>query len=388
MALNALKKFWNVRLSAKGEPIALGGDIASITPAGIVDVQESANDIDLADGKVLIGGSAGVAVAQDVSGDVTITHSGVTAIGAKKVLNTMILAEAGTILVGTKTTEQVTKLDISAAGALPIGQGAGETAVAHALSGDVTMSSGGVTAIGAGKVTYAMIQNTAAGFKVIGKPDTAAGSVSEIVMAADQVLAKSGTGNVSGQKVLPAMTDNIPIGLNFGVPAANVANRYVVEVDMKVGTYTVANSGLPGDSMCHNVTVTHSTQGGTADTLGTIDIVGTDYNDAALTETITPVADSVASGTKAFKSITSVTGVNWAIDTGGTPDADHITVGFGGLIGLPVILGAAADLVMATHGTGVLNAPTVAVGAAIGQCTIDLTTVGDGAKRLRLFYQN
>jgi hypothetical protein len=157
---------------------------------------------------------------------------------------------------------------------------------------------------------------------------------------------------------------------------------------MKVGTYTVANSGLPGDGMCHNVTITHSTQGGTTDTLGTVDMVGTDYNDAVLTETITPVADNVASGVKAFKSITSVTGVNWAIDEGGTPDADHITVGFGGLIGLPVILGAAADLVMATHGTGVLNAPTVAIGAAIGQCTIDLTTVGDGAKRLRLFYQN
>jgi hypothetical protein len=90
MALNALKKFWNIRLNAKGEPIPLSGDISSITPDGAVDVQTSASDITLADGKVLIGNASGVAAAQDMGGDVIIDHSGTTTIGAGKVKKTKV----------------------------------------------------------------------------------------------------------------------------------------------------------------------------------------------------------------------------------------------------------------------------------------------------------
>ena len=85
MALNALKKFWNIRLNAKGEPIPLSGDISSITPDGAVDVQASAADITLADGKVLIGNVSGVAAAQNMSGDVTMTNAGVVTIGSAQV---------------------------------------------------------------------------------------------------------------------------------------------------------------------------------------------------------------------------------------------------------------------------------------------------------------
>ncbi len=49
-----------------------------------------ANEIALADGSVLIGGSDNLAAAQTLSGDVTTTRAGVTAIGAKKVVTGMI----------------------------------------------------------------------------------------------------------------------------------------------------------------------------------------------------------------------------------------------------------------------------------------------------------
>lgn len=49
-----------------------------------------AAEIALADGSVLIGNSSGVAQARVVSGDITISNAGVVAIGADKILNSMI----------------------------------------------------------------------------------------------------------------------------------------------------------------------------------------------------------------------------------------------------------------------------------------------------------
>ncbi len=42
---------------------------------------------------------------------------------------------------------------------------------------------------------------------------------------------------------------------NLGAATAAVTNRYVVSVAMKVGTYTIANSGLPPTSGARLVTI-------------------------------------------------------------------------------------------------------------------------------------
>lgn len=95
----------------------------------------AAGEITLADGALLVGGADGVAHAQTPSGDVTITNGGVTAIGAKKVLEGMIALANHKVLIGD----------------------AGGAAAAMAVTGDVTISDAGVTAIGAGKVTSPML---------------------------------------------------------------------------------------------------------------------------------------------------------------------------------------------------------------------------------------
>lgn len=115
-----------------------------------------------AKGAFPVGQGAGeTAAAKTMSGDVKMDETGATTIQAKAVENTMIAAAAGTVLVGTKTSGDVTALDISAEGAMALGQGGGETPAAYAMSGDVTMTKGGVTAIGAGKVTSAMLASGA-----------------------------------------------------------------------------------------------------------------------------------------------------------------------------------------------------------------------------------
>src|SRR3990170_2415548 len=93
---------------------------------------------------------------------------------------------------------------------------------------------------------------------------------------------------------------------NVSATTAAVANRFVA--------YTVANPSPVWAGACL-VTVTHTTATGT-DTLGTIAIVGTDINNRALTETITPVDVTVATGTKFFRTITTITGAGWVINGG------------------------------------------------------------------------
>lgn len=151
-----------------------------------------------ASGAVVIGQGAGeTCAAHAVTGDVSMNNAGVTAIGAKKVVNTMIAAAAGTVLVGTVTSGDVTALDNSTAGAVVIGQGAGATCAAHALSGDITMAAGGATAIGAGKVTNAMLASGAGvaalltaglgGSASVAKTETA----TKTIVAADGVKARA-----------------------------------------------------------------------------------------------------------------------------------------------------------------------------------------------------
>lgn len=102
---------------------------------------------------------------------------------------------------------------------------------------------------------------------------------------------------------------------------AAVANRYVTSTNMKVGAYTLANT-TPVWQGAGFVTFTHVTVTGT-DTLGTVAIVGIDLSGQTRTEVITPVADSTVTGVIPFRTIVSVTGTGWVINTGN----DTITVG-------------------------------------------------------------
>ena len=117
-------------------------------------------------------------------------------------------------------------------------------------------------------------------------------------------------------------------------PATAVANRYVTSTNMIVGSYNIANSGLPGDGLCRNVTCTRTVVG-TADTPGTILVTGTDYNGKVITETLIPGAHTIlVNGVKAFASVTAVAGAGWVINPD-TPANDTIVVGFGDVVGFP-----------------------------------------------------
>lgn len=152
----------------------------------------------------------------------------------------------------------------------------------------------------------------------------------------------------------------------LGSPVVADVDRIVTSVDMKVGAYTIAAQ----PDVPRNITVTQ-TAGATEDTNGTIVIVGTDINGTAITETLTPNAGATVAGAKAFKTVTSVTGVGWVID-GVESTKDTVTVGVGDLIGLPYYLPADSLVFAGTlGGTREATLPTITRSSTV----LDLNTV-------------
>jgi hypothetical protein len=98
---------------------------------------------------VVMGNGSNVATATTVSGDITINSSGVTAIGAGKVTSSMLAGSIG-----------FDKLSALSSGNILVGNGS-NVAASVAMSGDVTISNAGVTAIGTNKVTNSMLAQVA-----------------------------------------------------------------------------------------------------------------------------------------------------------------------------------------------------------------------------------
>jgi hypothetical protein len=244
-------------------------------------------DMALASGKVLIGQTTGLAAEQTVSGDVTISTAGATTIGAKKVTNTMIAADAGTILVGTKTSGDVTKLDISAAGAIPIGQGAGETPAAHVLSGDVTMAASGAVTIAAKAVEDSMISagpgtvlvgtktdldvtlldNSAAGSLVIGQG--AGETCAAHTLTGDVSMTSAGVVSLTMPKIIAAVSadtmtqeENVA-GLSSAITLANevrgdIINHFANATRHTTGQQSTAAIAAEATNLASLITLTTS----------------------------------------------------------------------------------------------------------------------------------
>lgn len=165
---------------------------------------------------------------------------------------------------------------------------------------------------------------------------------------------------------------------HFAAATAAVTNQFVVSANMKVGTYTLANSGaMPSDGARH-VTVTHTTVAG-ADTLGTITVTGTDLSGATISEAIVPLAGTVATGLLYFRTVTSVVGAGWVA----TSTADTIVVGADARVIVAEGTSTLHRVVVGTTAAGAVtlkdSAGTVAIlkaSIAEGTYTFDTTFAG------------
>jgi len=163
------------------------------------------------------------------------------------------------------------------------------------------------------------------------------------------------------------------VQVDLGKPAVDDDDYFVTSTNMKVGAYTLAKTA---PDVPRNVTVTQ-TAAGTADTSGTIVVAGTDIGGQAITETITPESGKVVAGTKAFKTITSITGAGWVIADGN----DTIKVGFGSRVGLPDKLSLNTVLLAILNGSVEATAPTVTLsGTDLANNTVDFNSAWGGTQ--------
>jgi hypothetical protein len=183
------------------------------------------------------------------------------------------------------------------------------------------------------------------------------------------------------QSDVPGLYTTQVYGVKYSLTAAEAAvadvDYFVASADMKVGAYTLANTTMLGNC-ARNVTVTQ-TAVGTEDTNGTVVVNGTDLAGNAITETLTPNAGVTVAGTKAFRTVTSVTGAGWVID-GVEATKDTVTVGFGDIIGLPDLLPTNSVLVAALGGTKEAVDPAVTVSTTnLEDNTVDLASALNGS---------
>jgi hypothetical protein len=181
------------------------------------------------------------------------------------------------------------------------------------------------------------------------------------------------TGTVTDTQVASAVTKST-YGMRMyylGTPELDDDDQVVTTANMKVGTYTVdASPDVP-----RVITVTH-TAVGAADTLGTITVEGTDSAGAVISEVITPLSGTTATGLKAFATVTSVTGSGWSIAEGN----DTIIVGTGPALGLPEVVAVSATNAIAKFNFVDEAVSAVGTHADVANTTVTLTSALDGSK--------
>ena len=132
------------------------------------------------------------------------------------------------------------------------------------------------------------------------------------------------------------------------------ADGFLTAVNMKVGAYAL-DANAPTFGARHvTCTRTRDGAGGTEDTPGTIDLVGTDPAGTVITETLTPGAHTVVvTGTKFFASLTSATGVGWVINA--PAGEDHIEIGWDAQCAIATGAGVLHGIQINTTANGIIT---------------------------------
>ena len=137
---------------------------------------------------------------------------------------------------------------------------------------------------------------------------------------------------------------------NIAAAPAGDANGYLDTTDMKVGAYTlIANAPTFG---ARHVTLTRTVVD-TADTPGTVVLVGTDLSGQEITETLIPGANGIlVTSTKFFATLASATGVGWVI---GGATADTMVIGWDNVNAVVTGSGTLHAIVINTTAAGAIT---------------------------------
>ena len=190
---------------------------ADISPSAEIAVSKLA---DGTSGNIVLGNSANVATSTAVTGDVTIGNTGATAIAAGVIVDADVNASAAIAY---------SKLAALTSGNIVLGSSA-SVATSTPITGDVTISSTGVTAIAAGVIVNADINASAAIVDTKLATIATAGKVSNSATTAtdannpSSIVARNPSGNFTAGTITAALTGtasgNLVAGGALGTPAS------------------------------------------------------------------------------------------------------------------------------------------------------------------------
>jgi hypothetical protein len=245
-------------------------------------------------------------------------------------------------------------------------------------AGEITLATGSIL-LGASGVGSALDAKTS-GRILVGNGTTLA----SVAVSGDATMASTGALTIANDAITEAKLDNNLLTKKLRAqPALADDDYFVTTVAAKATAYTLAHSSS-SDGLCRNVTVTHATVDDTDTFTGGFSVVGTNYLNEAITDTILVSADGVATGVYAFKNITSITSAGW-VQGGAT--ADNIKVGFGDRIGMPFACNNASAFTLCTLGTAIINNPTVTISSYVHLTTVDASSgTYDGSKYLVVIF--
>ena len=287
---------------------ALSGD-ATVSSTGVVNIEAGVIDnaninasaaiaysklASLTNGNILVGNASNVATAVAMSGDITISNTGATAIGTGVIVNADISASAAI---------DYSKLASLTSGNILVGN-ASNVATSVAMSGDITISNTGATSIGTGVIVNADINASAA----IAYSKLASLTSGNILV-----------GNVSNVATAVAMSGDITIS-NTG--ATSIGTGVIVNADINAsaaidysklasltsGNILVGNASNVATAVAMSGDITISNTGATA--IGTGVIVNADINaSAAIVDT---KLATISTAGKVSNSATTATDANTA----------------------------------------------------------------------------
>lgn len=318
--------------------IEINVDTLQVKAAGITNTMLAggitlANLATIGDGNIIVGAATtGDPTAVAMSGDVLISNTGVTSIGTGVIVNADISASAAI---------DFSKLAALTAGNIIVGNGT-NVPTSVAMSGDVTLDSSGVAAIGTGVIVDADVNASAA---IAYSKLNLTGSIvnADLVNSSITLAADTGTPETT------ALGDTLTIAGGTGIDTVVAATD----------TVTVSLNAAIND--LSNVTATSTTGGETLVSNGTNFVnrkIYHAYDSSMVSEvsTITPVADVSDSldGTYFLLSSTGVDYYFW-INTSGGSATDPAPAGktLGGEIAITTNDGVNA---VATAIYGVVNA--------------------------------
>lgn len=171
---------------------------ADINASAAIDFSKFAA---LTSGNVLVGNGSNVATSVAISGDISLSNAGVVAIASGVIVNADVNASAAI---------DFSKLASLTSAHILVGS-AGNVTTDVAVTGDVTITNAGVTAIGANKVTLAQ-QATMATASFLGRNTAGTGNV-EVLSATTStailngMVGDSGSGGTKGLVPAPASGD-------------------------------------------------------------------------------------------------------------------------------------------------------------------------------------